>query len=73
MTQIKEISGSPRYFTTDWVSAWDSVKKLEALKPKVAISGHGLPMKGEELTSNLQKLSNEFQRIAIPNNGKYLN
>ncbi|KMY31917.1 metallo-beta-lactamase family protein [Lysinibacillus xylanilyticus] len=59
--QKKEISGPPRYFTTDWQAAWDSVKKLEALKPSVAITGHGLPMKGEELTRNLHKLATEFE------------
>lgn len=39
LTQTKEISGPPRYFTNDWLVAWDSVKKLEALKPAVAITG----------------------------------
>ena len=73
LTQKKEISGPPRYFTTDWSAAWDSVKKLEALKPQVAIPGHGLPMQGDELRVNLQKLVNEFKQIALPNHGKYLN
>lgn len=73
LIQQKEISGPPRYFTTDWSAASDSVKKLEALKPTVAITGHGLPMIGEELTRNLQKLKNEFEQIALPNHGKYLN
>lgn len=73
LTQKKEISGPPRYFTTDWLAARNSVKKLEALKPTVAITGHGLPMTGEELTRNLQKLANEFEKIALPNHGKYLN
>lgn len=73
LLQKKEISGPPRYFTTDWQAAWDSVKKLEALKPSVAITGHGLPMKGEELTRNLHKLTTEFQQIALPNHSKFLN
>ncbi|WP_107950739.1 MBL fold metallo-hydrolase [Lysinibacillus parviboronicapiens] len=73
LTQKKEISGPPRYFTTDWLAAWDSVKKLQALKPTVAITGHGLPMTGEELTTNLQKLSNNFEQIALPNHSKYMN
>lgn len=71
--QKKEISGPPRYFTTDWQAAWDSVKKLEALKPSVAITGHGLPMKGEELTRNLHKLATEFEQIALPDHSKFLN
>ena len=73
LTQKKEISGPPRYFTTDWSAAWDSVKKLEALKPQVAIPGHGLPMQGDELRVNLQKLANDFKQIALPDHGKYLN
>lgn len=73
LTQEQEISGPPRYFTPDWETAWQSVKKLEALKPSVAVTGHGLPMKGEQLSLNLTKLSNEFDRIAIPDYGKFVN
>ncbi|MER1956871.1 MAG: MBL fold metallo-hydrolase [Solibacillus sp.] len=73
LLQQKEISGPPRYFTTDWLAAFHSVNTLEALKPTIAITGHGVPMMGEELTTNLQKLTNEFEQIALPNQGKYLN
>jgi len=72
-TQEQEISGPPRYLTTDWHSAWESVRRLEALKPINAITGHGLPMSGELLTSSLHKLVQEFDRIAIPNEGQYVN
>ena len=72
-TQKKEISGPPKYFTTDWIAAKESVKELEALKPTVAITGHGLPMRGEELTKSLRKLVDKFDQIALPNQGKYLN
>lgn len=72
-TQEQEISGPPRYLTTDWEAARSSVKKLEALKPSVAVTGHGLPMKGERLAANLEKLVNEFDKIAIPDYGKYVN
>lgn len=73
LTQAQEISGPPRYLTTDWHAAWDSVKKLEELQPSVAITGHGLPMTGEELTDNLRMLARDFERIAIPDYGKYVN
>ncbi|MDE5413450.1 MBL fold metallo-hydrolase [Alkalihalobacillus sp. MEB203] len=72
LTQEKEISGPPRYFTPDWKSAWESVKKLEALKPSLAITGHGLPMIGEELSKNLKTLADDFGRIAVPDYGKYV-
>jgi glyoxylase-like metal-dependent hydrolase (beta-lactamase superfamily II) len=64
--QEQEISGPPKYFTPDWESARKSVKKLVALHPLVALTGHGLPMAGEELTTSLQLLVHEFDRIAMP-------
>lgn len=72
MTQEKEISGPPRYLTTDWEAARRSVEKLAELKPEVAVTGHGLPMKGEELRTNLEKLVLHFDDIAIPKYGKYV-
>lgn len=72
LTQEKEISGPPRYLTTDWEAARESVKQLESLEPSAAITGHGLPMTGEELTKNLQKLVREFDQIAIPDYGKFV-
>lgn len=73
VTQKQEISGPPRYFTTDWDAAKESVKKLEALKPTVAITGHGMPMSGGELSEGLEKLVRDFDRIAIPDYGRYVN
>jgi len=72
LVQEQEISGPPRYFTTDWKQAWHSVKKLKDLKPTVAITGHGAPMKGQVLTDNLTLLVNEFDKIAIPKHGRYV-
>jgi len=72
LVQKQEISGPPRYFTTDWQKAWESVKKLEALKPKVAVTGHGTPMTGELLSNGLKTLVQEFDRIAIPDYGRYI-
>lgn len=71
ITQEQEISGPPRYFTTDWKAAKESVQKLHALKPSVAITGHGVPMTGELLTESLDRLVNNFDTIAKPNYGKY--
>ncbi len=73
ITQTKEISGPPRYLTTNWQAARKSVEKLEALKPSVAITGHGLPMEGKELARELKKLVDHFEQIALPKQGKYLN
>jgi len=73
LTQEQEISGPPRYFTTDWKAAKESVISLEALKPSVAVTGHGLPMTGELLSESLAKLVQDFDQIAVPDYGKYLN
>ncbi len=71
ITQEQEISGPPRYLTTDWKAAKESVQKLHALKPSVAITGHGVPMTGELLSESLDKLVNNFDTIANPDYGKY--
>ncbi|WP_025025600.1 MBL fold metallo-hydrolase [Caldalkalibacillus mannanilyticus] len=73
ITQEQEISGPPRYLTTDWKAAKESVSRLAALKPTVAVTGHGLPMAGEVLTENLAKLVKNFDDIAKPDFGKYVN
>ncbi|WP_429741337.1 MBL fold metallo-hydrolase [Bacillus salipaludis] len=73
MTQTQEISGPPRYYTTDWTAAFESVKKLEALNPRTAVTGHGLPMTGDELTKSLHYLVKNFKEIAMPKNSRYVN
>lgn len=70
--QELEISGPPRYFTTDWDAARRSVKKLHELKPAVAVTGHGPPVSGDELAAGLEKLVNEFNQLAVPDYGKYV-
>ncbi|RXY99782.1 MBL fold metallo-hydrolase [Fictibacillus sp. S7] len=72
ITQHLEISGPPRYFTPDWMEAWKSVKKLHSLNPHTAVTGHGRPVSREWLDENLTKLAREFDRIAIPDYGKYV-
>ncbi|WP_409288841.1 MBL fold metallo-hydrolase [Peribacillus sp. SCS-37] len=72
MTQKKEITGPPRYLTTDWKAAKESVLKLNALSPLAAGTGHGLPVFGEDLQSGLQTLASEFDSLAVPDHGKYV-
>lgn len=69
-TQEKEVNGPPKYLTPDWTAAFDSVKKLAALNPSVAITGHGVPMSGVELSEGLRKLVDNFDQIAMPKNKK---
>ncbi|MDB4866190.1 MAG: fold metallo-hydrolase [Cohnella sp.] len=71
-TQEKEIHGPPAYFTPDWEESWRSVQKLEALKPAVAVTGHGVPISGEELQRGLAALARDFDQLAIPDHGRYV-
>jgi len=72
LTREKEINGPPAYFTMDWQAAGQSIKVLKELNPQIAISSHGLPMKGKELTTQLTNLANNFYNIAEPKHGKYM-
>lgn len=69
-TQEKEVNGPPKYLTPDWDAAFESVKKLAALKPSIAVTGHGVPMNGAELSNGLEKLVDQFQQIALPKKAK---
>ncbi|WP_047153475.1 MBL fold metallo-hydrolase [Aneurinibacillus tyrosinisolvens] len=71
ITQEQELNGPPAYFTPDWQAAWESVKRLEALKPSIAVTGHGLPMSGESLSQGLERLARDFDRISIPRESLY--
>ncbi|KYG31577.1 MBL fold metallo-hydrolase [Priestia endophytica] len=72
ITQKLEISGPPRYLTTDWKAAKKSVEHLASLHPEVAITGHGKPVEGKWLAEHLAVLARDFDRIAIPDYGKYV-
>lgn len=72
LTQSEQISGPPKYLTTDWVAAESSVKRIRDLKPSLAIPSHGKPMEGEELTKHLDMLVNDFDEIAKPDQGRFL-
>ncbi|WP_261301993.1 MBL fold metallo-hydrolase [Paenibacillus andongensis] len=71
-TQEQEISGPPKYFTTDWQAAGDSVRKLRDLHPSLAITGHGKPMSGEELSRELGRLAEDFEALAVPKEGRFV-
>ena len=47
LTQKPEMHGPPMYFTQNWEQAYESVVRLEALKPEIAVTGHGRAMHGE--------------------------
>lgn len=72
ITHRKQISGPPKYLTIDWKAAEDSVRHLRDLKPSLVIPSHGEPMKGEELEQHLEMLVNDFNKIAKPEQGRFV-
>ena len=71
LEQRKELHPPPAYFTPDWQRAKDSVRRLAALKPSLALTGHGLPAHGEALSQSLETLAQNFDQ-AIPKRGRYV-
>jgi glyoxylase-like metal-dependent hydrolase (beta-lactamase superfamily II) len=72
LTQKQEVHGSPKYFTPDWSTARESVERLARLRPLLAATGHGVPMQGGELLDQLDMLVRNFDELAVPRHGKYV-
>ncbi|RYZ97407.1 MAG: MBL fold metallo-hydrolase [Sphingobacteriaceae bacterium] len=72
LNYVKKFSGPPKYLTTDWHAAERSVRKLAALQPRIAATGHGFVMRGKELQTSLSYLANHFRELAVPNHGRYV-
>ena len=72
LLQLKVLSGPPQYFTYNWNEARASVNKIWKLEPEIIASGHGRPMKGHEMRMALNKLEHDFDLIAMPKKGRYV-
>lgn len=72
LEQRPEFHGPPAYFTCDWDAARRSVEALAALEPEVAATGHGRPLAGEALREGLHALARDFDRVAVPAQGRYV-
>jgi len=72
LVQKREVQGPPRYLTTDWAAARDTVARLKNLSPSIVISGHGQYMEGEELRLGLNKLADDFETLAVPSYGRFV-
>jgi glyoxylase-like metal-dependent hydrolase (beta-lactamase superfamily II) len=70
--QTPELHGPPAYYTPDWDAARASVQMLATLRPRTIAPCHGLPMCGDEVSVQLQRLANDFDRVALPEHGKYV-
>ncbi|MCP1538591.1 MBL fold metallo-hydrolase [Methylorubrum extorquens] len=71
-TQEPEVHGPPMYLTIDWPAAGSSVRSLAALKPERAVTGHGRALHGPELRRGLDALAQDFERVAVPDQGRYV-
>jgi glyoxylase-like metal-dependent hydrolase (beta-lactamase superfamily II) len=70
--QRPEMHGPPAYFTIDWAAAKASVERLAALDPEVVVTGHGQPMQGPQMKEALYRLAAEFDSVAVPRSGRYV-
>lgn len=65
--------GPPAYFTPDWTASRLAVRTLADLEPEIAATGHGLPLRGQEMRDALHELTRDFERLAVPDRGRYIN
>jgi glyoxylase-like metal-dependent hydrolase (beta-lactamase superfamily II) len=72
LTQRREIHGPPSYFTQDWDQARISVERLAALRPSLVATGHGVPMRGDAMLRALGELAANFDELARPKHGRYV-
>ncbi|MBV9406081.1 MAG: MBL fold metallo-hydrolase, partial [Acidobacteriaceae bacterium] len=70
--QTPELHGPPAYYTPDWEAARASVQQLAKLCPRTIAPGHGLPMCGDEVADQLQRLAINFDHFAVPEHRKYV-
>src|SRR3954471_20417547 len=72
LEQRPEMHGPPAYFTQDWDAARASVQRLAELKPEVAATGHGRPLRGRVMREALELLAANFEALAVPRDGRYV-
>lgn len=72
LTQRQEVWRPPAYYTTDWPAARRSVETLARLGPRIAATGHGIPISGEKLRRELDVLLHEWDLVAVPGRGRYV-
>jgi hypothetical protein len=42
------------------------------MHPKIVATGHGLPLRGEQMQRDLQRLAENFDDLAVPRSGRYV-
>jgi Zn-dependent hydrolases, including glyoxylases len=64
--QSPDLNGPPQYYTADWDSARESVRRLAALEPELIVAGHGPALRGAEMREELKLLARDFDKLARP-------
>jgi glyoxylase-like metal-dependent hydrolase (beta-lactamase superfamily II) len=72
LTQEPEMHGPPMYYTPDWSSARESARRLASLQPELVVTGHGRAMRGPQMRIALEKLASDFDAVAVPKHGRYV-
>ncbi len=72
LTRPRQVRRPPAYYTPDWETARRSVEMLANLRPDVGATGHGVPMYGERLRQGLDDLVRNWDRVALPPQGRYV-
>jgi glyoxylase-like metal-dependent hydrolase (beta-lactamase superfamily II) len=70
LAQQIEMHGPPAYFTSDWDSARESVRRLAELQPAVVAPGHGKALAGPNVAEALETLATNFDQVAMPESRK---
>lgn len=70
--QKQEMHGPPMYYTTHWQNARASVELLASLDPDRVVTGHGPAMEGPRMREALHELALNFDTVAVPETGKYV-
>ncbi|HYG98802.1 MAG TPA: MBL fold metallo-hydrolase [Terriglobales bacterium] len=69
LSKRQSVNRPPVYYTSDWDTAHESVKKLARLEPEVLAAGHGVPMTGAAAIRGLERLAYEWP---APLHGRYV-
>ncbi|MDX1951211.1 MAG: MBL fold metallo-hydrolase [Verrucomicrobiota bacterium] len=72
IAQSEELNGPPAYYTQNWEQARESVQRVAALEPEILLTGHGRAMRGAQVREGLHRLAADFDELARPAHGKYV-
>lgn len=70
LLQLPKISVAGAPFNYNWPQVRESVERLAGLRPQAIGCGHGPVIQGEEATTGLQRLAENFP---VPTHGRYVN